>query len=183
MRRKSYKGYTREFKLEVIRLAEVGDRTASQVARELGLRVNQIWKWKQQLEREAMAGGPAKRGRPADDDVARLEEENAILKKGGHLLRSGIEMKYRFIDAERTHHSVRRLCRALRVAASGYYAACARPLSASAQRQERLTTRIRSIHVASRDTYGAPRIHATRGGRHPTSSATYTTHRSLTPAG
>jgi putative transposase len=68
-------------------------------------------------------------------------------------------MKYRFIDTERAHHSVRRLCRALRVAPSGYYAACARPLSASAQRQERLTTHIRSIHAASRDTYGAPRIH------------------------
>ena len=68
-------------------------------------------------------------------------------------------MKYRFIDAERAYHSVRRLCRALRVAASGYYAACARPLSAGAQRQERLTRRIRSIHAASRDTYGAPRIH------------------------
>jgi transposase len=88
MRRKPYKGYTREFKLEAIRLAEVGDKTASQVARELGLRINQIWKWKQQLEREAIAGGPAKRGRPGDDEVARLgrevarlEEENTILKK------------------------------------------------------------------------------------------------------
>jgi len=68
-------------------------------------------------------------------------------------------MKDRFIDAERAHHSVRRMCRALQVAASGYYAACARPLSVSAQRRERLTTRIRSIHTASRDTYGAPRIH------------------------
>lgn len=88
MRRKSYKAYPREFKLEAIRLAEVGDKTASQVARELGLRVNQIWKWKQQLEREATTGVPAQRGRPTDDEmarlrreVARLEEENAILKK------------------------------------------------------------------------------------------------------
>ena len=67
MRRKPYKAYTREFKLEAIRLTEAGDKTASQVARELGLRVNQIWKWKQQLERETAAGGPAKRGRPPDD--------------------------------------------------------------------------------------------------------------------
>jgi transposase len=87
MRRKAYKPHSREFKSEAIRLAEVGDRTASQVARELGLRVNQIWKWKQQLEREALAG-PAKRGRPADDEltralreIARLKEENDILKK------------------------------------------------------------------------------------------------------
>ena len=88
MKSKSYKQYSREFKLEAIRLAEVGDKTASQVARELGIRVNQLWKWKQQLEAEAPAGGPAKRGRPADGEVARmrrenarLQEENAILKK------------------------------------------------------------------------------------------------------
>ena len=87
MRRKPYKPYTREFKVEAIRLAEVGDKTASQVARELGLRVNQIWKWKQQLKREAAAGGPAKRGRPPDDELARLRRENARLKEEVDILK------------------------------------------------------------------------------------------------
>ena len=87
MRRKAYKAYTREFKLEAIRLAEVGDKTASEVARELGLRVNQIWKWKQQLEREAVTGGPAKRGRPADDEMAGLRRENTRLKEENELLK------------------------------------------------------------------------------------------------
>jgi transposase len=87
MRRKPYKPYTREFKLEAIRLAEVGDKTASQVARELGLRVNQIWKWKQQLERETAAGAPAKRGRPSDDEMARLRRENARLKEENDILK------------------------------------------------------------------------------------------------
>ena len=87
MRRKAYKAYTREFKQEAIRLADVGDKTASQVARELGLRVNQIWKWKQQLQQEAAAGGPAKRGRPADDEVARLRRENARLKEENEILK------------------------------------------------------------------------------------------------
>lgn len=44
MKRKSYKQYSREFKLEAIRLAEIGDKTASQVARELGIRVNQLYR-------------------------------------------------------------------------------------------------------------------------------------------
>ena len=81
MRRKAYKPYSREFKLEAIRLAEVGDKTASQVARELGLRVNQIWKWRQQLEREAAVGAPAKRGRPPDDEMAGLRRE-VVVRKG-----------------------------------------------------------------------------------------------------
>ena len=87
MRRKPYKPYTREFKLEAIRLAEVGDKTASQVARELGLRVNQIWKWKQQLEREAAGGSPALGGRPTDDELARLRRENARLKEENNILK------------------------------------------------------------------------------------------------
>lgn len=87
MRRKSYKQYSREFKLEAVRLAEIGDKTASQVARELGLRVNQVWKWKQQLEQEKAAGGPAKRGRPADDELARLRRENARLKEENEILK------------------------------------------------------------------------------------------------
>ena len=69
-------------------------------------------------------------------------------------------MKHRFIDAERTRHAVRRLCRALGVSKSGYYAARARAPSLRTQRQARLTTRIRVIHAQSRATYGAPRIHS-----------------------
>ncbi len=87
MRHKPYKPYTREFKVEAVRLAGVGDKTASQVARELGLRVNQIWKWKQQLEREATVGGPAKRGRPVADELAQLRRENARLREENEILK------------------------------------------------------------------------------------------------
>ncbi len=52
------------------------------------------------------------------------------------------------------------MCRVLGVSPSGYYARRTRPPSARAQADQRLLTRIRAIHVASRGTYGAPRIHA-----------------------
>lgn len=87
MKRKPYKTYSREFKLEAIRLSAAGDKPATQVARELGIRVNQLGKWKAQLEREASAGAPAKRGRPADDEVARLRRENLRLKEEIDLLK------------------------------------------------------------------------------------------------
>ena len=50
MTKKTYKTYTKEFKLEAIRLADESDKPVTQVARELGLRVNQIYKWRKQLE-------------------------------------------------------------------------------------------------------------------------------------
>ena len=69
-------------------------------------------------------------------------------------------MKYAFIDTHRGKHGVRRLCKTLRVSASGYYAARSRPPSARTQRQSALVIKIREAHVASRQSYGAPRVHA-----------------------
>jgi len=67
-------------------------------------------------------------------------------------------MRYRFIEAQRKQHSVRLMCCVMKVSASGYYAACGRPASTRTERQTALTARIRTIHAASRDTYGAPRV-------------------------
>lgn len=69
-------------------------------------------------------------------------------------------MKYAFIETQRNDHCVRTLCKALRVSASGYYAARNRPPSARTQRQSVLVLKIREAHVASRQSYGAPRVHA-----------------------
>ena len=55
---------------------------------------------------------------------------------------------------------MRRLCRALHVSVSGYYAAGGRPPSARRERQALLLERVRAVHVASRATYGAPRVYA-----------------------
>jgi putative transposase len=52
------------------------------------------------------------------------------------------------------------MCRVLGVSSSGYYAAFVREPSARALQDERLLQRIREIHLHSRGTYGAPRIHA-----------------------
>ena len=56
--------------------------------------------------------------------------------------------------------SIRAMCRVLEVSASGYYAWRRRVISARATEDEKLQRRIRTIHHESRQTYGAPRIHA-----------------------
>lgn len=43
--------YTKEFKLEAVRLLEHGDKPAADLARELGLRRNQLYKWQAQLRK------------------------------------------------------------------------------------------------------------------------------------
>ena len=52
------------------------------------------------------------------------------------------------------------MCEVLEVSRSGYYAWVNRPVSARAERQEKLVGQIRQAHEQSDKTYGSPRIHA-----------------------
>lgn len=86
------KRFSKEFKLEAVGLFEQSDKPAAVVARELGIRRNQLYKWRDEIRSkgpDAAFKGP---GRNAAIDqkseltrlkqrVAQLEEENTILKK------------------------------------------------------------------------------------------------------
>ena len=88
--RKTYKTYTREFKQEAVRLMESTDRPATEVAMELGIRRNQLYKWKEQLAKKGDAAFSGA-GRPKTENLSelallkreneQLREENEILKK------------------------------------------------------------------------------------------------------
>ena len=56
--------------------------------------------------------------------------------------------------------SIRAMCRVLEVSSSGYYAWRQRMTSVRKREDEKLQRRIGTIHHRSRQTYGAPRIHA-----------------------
>lgn len=68
-------------------------------------------------------------------------------------------MKYAFIREQRQYHSLTKLCFLLNVSSSGYYDWCDRPSSQTARDNQRLITKIRCYHKASRSIYGSPRIH------------------------
>ena len=55
--------------------------------------------------------------------------------------------------------TIRAMCRVLEVSTSGYYAWRRRVESVRNREDEQLQQRIRTIHLLSRQTYGAPRIH------------------------
>jgi len=68
-------------------------------------------------------------------------------------------VKYAFIQAHRSQHSIVRLCGVMEVSTSGYYDWCDRPDSSRAVENRRLITQIRCFHKASNEIYGSPRIH------------------------
>ena len=84
------KRFTKEFKLEAVRLLNKGDRPAAELARELGINRNQLYKWQEEVAGRGEAAFPGQ-GRPTSDkeaeiaslkrELERVTEERDILKK------------------------------------------------------------------------------------------------------
>jgi hypothetical protein len=73
------------------------------------------------------------------------------------------------MSANQAGFPIAAMARVLGVSKAGYYAWLHRPASGHAMADAALLKRVRTIHVSSRHTYGAPRIHADlrqRGERH-----------------
>jgi transposase len=83
--------YGKEFKLEAVRLLELGQKPAAQLALELGINRNQLYKWQEQLRKrgeQAAFRGPGQKPVDERSEVERLKrelekvtEERDILKK------------------------------------------------------------------------------------------------------
>jgi len=88
MERKERRHHTREFKLEAVRLAGVGDKTKAKVARELGIRVNQLRQWRLDFEEEERNGVPRQELATAEQDIGKLRQENARLREEVDILKN-----------------------------------------------------------------------------------------------
>ena len=84
------KTFSRAFKLEALRLLEKGEKKAADLARELGIPRNRLYKWQEQLQQSGGEGAFPGHGRQAGQaaelaalqrENERLREENDILKK------------------------------------------------------------------------------------------------------
>lgn len=83
------KQFTPEFKREAVQLLASGSRTASALARELGIRRNQLYKWQREFQARgtgAFPGSGARKERTTEmtrlkRELARVTEERDILKK------------------------------------------------------------------------------------------------------
>jgi len=89
------KKYSKEFKLEAIRMYENGERTITEVEQALGITAGLLWKWKENLKNqpkkeEAFPGN----GRLTDTEarIRQLERENALLREDKEILKKVLTM-------------------------------------------------------------------------------------------
>lgn len=82
--------FNREFKLEAVRLLELGEKPATQLALELGIPRNRLYKWQKELSAKGQEAfqGSGRKALEQQSEVARLKaelkrvtEERDILKK------------------------------------------------------------------------------------------------------
>lgn len=75
--------YSKEFKVEAVRLLEIGDKKPADLARELGVSRNKLYQWREQLKgKNADEAFPGQGRRGAESaELAALRRENARLKE------------------------------------------------------------------------------------------------------
>jgi transposase len=81
--------FTREYKIEAVRLASDGTKTVAMVAKDLGIGAQQLYRWRRQLERDGVTAFPGNGSVGSHDEeihrlrreIKRVIEERDFLKK------------------------------------------------------------------------------------------------------
>jgi transposase len=80
--------FSREFKLEAVRLVTSGGRGIAAAARDLEVRPDMLRRWKRQLEEDPTEAFPGKGNlKPEEDQVRRLQRELARVKEERDILK------------------------------------------------------------------------------------------------
>lgn len=82
--------YTREFKLEAVRLLREGDKPASQVAMALGVRRTLLYRWRDEYAARgeaAFSGAPGRKPSAQASEVTRLKRELAAVREERDILK------------------------------------------------------------------------------------------------
>lgn len=90
MKRKNRK-YTREFKIEAVRLCEEDEQPVAEVARQLGIPPNNLYKWRTQFGEDGEEAFPGKGNlRSSDEELRRLQRENMRLREERDILKKAV---------------------------------------------------------------------------------------------
>jgi transposase len=91
MMTKARRTYSREFKIEAVRLTETSDKSIKQIEQDLGIGEGCIRQWKRKLAAEGENAFPGHGKLPADEERMRqLERELEIVRQERDILKKAI---------------------------------------------------------------------------------------------
>lgn len=85
------KHFTKEFKLKAIRLLEHSGKSGTELARQLGVRRNQLYKWQSELRGKAERAFPGHGPHPESaDELTRLKHELESVRQERDILKKAV---------------------------------------------------------------------------------------------
>ena len=163
--------YSPEFRRQMVDLVRAG-RDPADLAREFEPSAQAIRNWVAQSDRREGRREEKSDVLPAAerDELVRLRRENKQLRLERDILssrglvrprdRRGAVRVFEFMSANQAVFPIATMARVLGVSETGYHAWRHRPPSTHALADAALLKRVRTVHAGSRETYGAPRVHA-----------------------
>ena len=83
--------YDREFKVEAVKLVTGGGRAVAEVARNLGIHENLLYKWKEKYTEDIAHAFPGKgRLKPAEEEQRRMKRELADVTQERDILKKAL---------------------------------------------------------------------------------------------
>ena len=85
------KTYTREFKVEAVRLLETSGKNGHEIEKDLGIGSGQIYRWRKQLtEEDGRIRAFPGTGKARDEELVRVKRELAIVSEERDILRKAV---------------------------------------------------------------------------------------------
>lgn len=85
------KKYDKQFKLDAVRLATEGGKSVAAIARDLGVEAKLLYRWKRTLLAHGTDAFPGNgRLMPQDEELRRLQRENALLREERDILKKAM---------------------------------------------------------------------------------------------
>src|SRR5574343_857025 len=141
--------FSKEFKVEAVRLVQDRGVSVSQAARDLDVGETVLRRWIRELTADPVDSFPGLgKMKPGQEEIARLQKEVAKLKmerdilKSRSVLRQGVDVKFDFIAKHRCTWRMNLLYETLGVSRSGFYAWLSRPKSKRSQSDEVLGAKV-----------------------------------------
>ena len=85
--------FSREFKQEAVRLIEESGKSVAEIAADLGISDNSLYRWRQEFRRDGEQAFPGKGRLKADDEYVRqLEQVLKIVKQERDILKKAVSI-------------------------------------------------------------------------------------------
>lgn len=85
------RSFSREFKLEAVRLVTEGSLSLSRAARDLGIAESVLGRWRRQLSQDTVEAFPGKGHlKSQDEELRRLRRENEVLRQERDILKKAL---------------------------------------------------------------------------------------------